>query len=84
MMLQEKKAKQLEEKLMTLQEEYQALKNLFELDGLNFEKSEKFKYLLEENEKNKKLKILYFEQKSKLEIAKKSLEDTKHKYEQHK
>ena len=84
MMLQEKKAKQLEEKLMTLQEEYQALKNLFELDGLNFEKSEKFKYLLEENEKNKKLKILYFEQKSKLEIAKKSLEDTKQKYEQHK
>ena len=84
MMLHEKKAKQLEEKLMTLQEEYQALKNLFELDGLNFEKSEKFKYLLEENEKNKKLKILYFEQKSKLEIAKKSLEDTKQKYEQHK
>ena len=45
---------------MTLEEEYEALKDLFELEDTNFEKSEKFRRLLEENEKNKKLRILYF------------------------
>ena len=69
---------------MTLEEEYEALKDLFELEDTNFEKSEKFRRLLEENEKNKKLRILYFQQKNKLEKAEKDLEEMKRKYDCHK
>lgn len=67
MLMQEKKTKQLEEKLKSLQDEYSALKELFQLEGLEFESSDRFKELLEENEKNKKLKIIYFERKTRLE-----------------
>ena len=36
MILQEKKTKQLEEKLMTLEEEYEAIQKLFDIDDMNF------------------------------------------------
>lgn len=35
-MIQEKKTKQLEEKLKVLQEEYESLKSLFQLEGTDF------------------------------------------------
>lgn len=35
-MMQEKKTKQLEDKLKVLQEEYECLKKLFEIDGTDF------------------------------------------------
>lgn len=54
---------------------------MFEIEGTDFESSPKFQRLLDENEKNKKLKIIYFERKNKLEEAEKDYEKAKQQYE---
>ena len=77
---QEKTIRQLEEKLEKTNKDYKLLQNLFELKE-GEKSSEKMKKLLQDNERNKQLKIIYFEKKNRLEELQRELMKVKEENE---